>query len=63
MQKHKNIDQSLEAAQGVGKNIKRNFNNISLKKIFKKYYIIKFLPIVTLSPKGHEDTLNSERIQ
>lgn len=35
-QKHKNIDQSIEAAKGGGGDIKRNVNNIHLKKNLEK---------------------------
>lgn len=61
--KHKSIDQTPKSAQCVGKNIERNVNNIHLKIIFKKNFIIKSLPLVTSSSEGREDTFNSERIK
>lgn len=61
--KHKSIDQTPKYAQSVGKNIERNVNNIHLKIIFKKNFIIKSLPLVVSSSEGRVDTFNSERIK
>lgn len=45
------------------KTVERNVNNIHLKIIFKKNFIIKSLPLVVSSSEGRVDTFNFERIK